>query len=1677
MIDKGGEAIILSPKSENERCYVEECVKILNESLTEVQKTRLQNFRTRYWEKNEIKEDKLHFPFEFKIKIAPSKETTVISHPPPGDNTVDDIFTKYLEHLIQKMETKEIGESYIPLRILPIFFKKISKEKGEREYNIFQAAESFDRLLIVGEPGAGKTTSLKQLTEYQAQKKDIIPVFIKLSDFDKDNLFSLIAQGLGQFMDEEMIKHYLKEGKFLILLDGLNEVGADYSNLVSKIKEFAFDPTSGYPKNRYVVTCRTNNYNNEFEERFETMEIQSLSNYLIFKVLKGIFGQEKAKEYYESMDEKVRKFCSNPLMLRMMVKQLKENKGKLIKNRARLFDSFVNSFLWDWERKKRTFASKVDIEIKKSLLSYLAYKMKVGITKENYGKAKEVMKVRFESLKSDNPNLSDTVDTILEELITNNLIKESNYQLEFMHQAIQEYFTALEISKENLPFEKYLFSKDGVEILVFVSGLKDDATDIILKLKDIDLFSAAHCAEAALSVEETVTISLVESLIKKYKDWSIGVSPNTNPVQIAKAIIALKDKFSVPLIKLFEKVYGNQNDGYYWLTIFHQHIGEFKESINELEEFIYRNPTDSLPLIALSSAYLMGGEYSKAITTSKKALKINPSNPIVLGNLVDIFLQLGNIEKAEEYIQEVKEYMDMLPWLRTIYGAIQYSKGEGFIAEAEKELKIAVEGDFNSSSPHLFLARVDINKGNIDVAIAKFKDAIKKEPMNYQLYKELAIVLEAQKEYNEAIRYWQSCLDLNPTADDAEIIDQQIRGLQSIERLLNELTEGIVSIENSATICLNLGLEFVRLPSGDTISNSKQTFYYINKALKFFDKDEHPQEYAKSKLALGIAYTRLPKDDGKPNSEEAITNLKEAIEILNLKDTPDFYAETQFNLGHGYLSLKDEDRTLSLNEAIKSYKESLKVYSPLENPSKYAEAEYNIGFAYSLLFEKNNEELNLKNAIKAYEKSLTIYRKQNYPNYYGQIKLKLGECYMSLSSQSDLKKATDLFQESLEVFEKAKYPGEYAQIQDNLGICFSKLLKGGRKINLEKSIEAFNEVLSIYPKEIFPAEYISIISQLASVYAQLPSGSYRDNLKHSIYLCEEAIEELDKEKFPKEYANIQVNIGNFYFQLPAGNSDLDRRSSLYKSIDAYNKALNIYEKENIDLEAALTKDALGSIYLELLEFDEAKRNFEEALKKCTSNDYPLEHIEIQNHLSSTYAQLAGSYPYDEILNQNIKKCNELLDKYSREENPLEYIQILSNLVFAYSNLLKGDISSNLKEAIKHDMELLNIYSKDDFPLQYMDALVNLGDLYSSLTIGDMEANLKLAIKSYTEAIKVLDKSEYPINYVIVLSDLALTGVSLSTSVQDLNFNDVINICNHFLEIYTKEHCPFEYMQIQFCLGASYINLPSGEFSNNLNMAIEAFRKSLEIAPQNIQARLNIGKAFLLKMEFDKCIQELQDLLLYQNSPIVGEVHTVLGNAYFCLERTDEAKRYFEAVLSLNPDDSQALQNLATVFEKEGKLPKAEECNEKALAINPKDFNAILNLADIYRKQQKEETINQYLKSLEAIHQGKVDRLVTSFYSMRSKLGDMSISFQDKTLIIREKKERISLVRYGLGVAYAMKGELEKAIEEFQKAIQLDQNRVIIRKGIDDLEIYLSSNPSKISAKKALEWLYEKRDSM
>ena len=256
-------------------------------------------------------------------------------------------------------------------------FGRVTEEKIPGE----EAVTKYSKIFILGKPGAGKTTFLKNLViqcNSGSFQSELIPFFVGLKYFaeaeNKSSLFNYLNQYIEQ-EDRESFRQILKLGKALICLDGLDEVlESDSQRVIREIETF----TNHYPDNQYLIACRIAAKEYIFE-KFTEVEIADFDWQQITNFANNWFKNKviKAQTFLARLEtnEPIKELASSPLLLTLLCISFEELED-FPANRARLYEEGLDILLTKWDAKRGItrdeIYKKLWVKRKKDLLSQIA---------------------------------------------------------------------------------------------------------------------------------------------------------------------------------------------------------------------------------------------------------------------------------------------------------------------------------------------------------------------------------------------------------------------------------------------------------------------------------------------------------------------------------------------------------------------------------------------------------------------------------------------------------------------------------------------------------------------------------------------------------------------------------------------------------------------------------------------------------------------------------------------------------------------------------------------------------------------------------------------------------------------------------------------------------------------------------------------------------------------------------------------------------------------------------------------------------------------------------------------------------------------------------------------------------------------------------------------------------
>lgn len=406
---------------------------------------------------------------------------------------------------------------------------RLTNEKSARENGI-TIANQYTHLMILGQPGAGKSTFLRKIGLEALKGKsgqiqgEFIPVLLELKQFTTNevNIYNIIEQEFISCqlpLAKEFTNQLLRRGKLLLLLDGLDEVpNKNFELVIDKIQEFVKE----YKQNKFVISCRTAAYRQKFQNfkefiiaDFNDQQIQQfIKNWFYSQVDKQLKTDQKCWDKINTQ-EATKELARTPLLLTFLCLEYDESQD-LPKKKATLYGNALDILLRRWSAEKRLpyepIYRQLGIDLEKIMLAEIAYDN--FATDKLFFSQPEVLN-QIQKVLDNNDNAPKNLDVgkILDAITIEQgiLVERARDVFSFSHLTLQEYLTAQHIY-DNLLVKKlvteHLTDKRWKEVFLLVAGvMRGGADDLLLLMeKELQKYINTPKLQALLNWAENVTV-------------------------------------------------------------------------------------------------------------------------------------------------------------------------------------------------------------------------------------------------------------------------------------------------------------------------------------------------------------------------------------------------------------------------------------------------------------------------------------------------------------------------------------------------------------------------------------------------------------------------------------------------------------------------------------------------------------------------------------------------------------------------------------------------------------------------------------------------------------------------------------------------------------------------------------------------------------------------------------------------------------------------------------------------------------------------------------------------------------------------------------------------------------------------------------------------------------------
>jgi hypothetical protein len=414
-------------------------------------------------------------------------------------------------------KAKDTTDVFIDLNLY-IYPRRVRIEPDEKIpsvplRSIFE--DGVGHVVLLGQPGAGKTTSLKHLCQclflddHFPSDRFSFPLLIKFRDLTAGNITSDSSILLAQLADilglrvqfpanlqtfetahertsikNKLLIEMLEEMNTLVILDGFDEF-AQLEHRETLIREISY-LAAHLNDSSMIVTSRTGDFlysvPNTAQYEISPLTKQQVSEF----ALKWLSDEKKAATFLTQVyDSPFADTTIRPLTLAHLC-AIFERIGRIPDKPKTVYRKIVNLLLEEWDQqrsvKRVSRYGQFEVDRKFEFLCNLAYVLTTEMRKTSF--AEDHLLRAYDKIYVDCELVKGEANQVVRELETHTgLVVQSGYdEYEFAHKSLQEYLSAEYLVKlPSIPSEQEVLSTLANELALAIS-ISSNATDYFSEL-------------------------------------------------------------------------------------------------------------------------------------------------------------------------------------------------------------------------------------------------------------------------------------------------------------------------------------------------------------------------------------------------------------------------------------------------------------------------------------------------------------------------------------------------------------------------------------------------------------------------------------------------------------------------------------------------------------------------------------------------------------------------------------------------------------------------------------------------------------------------------------------------------------------------------------------------------------------------------------------------------------------------------------------------------------------------------------------------------------------------------------------------------------------------------------------------------------------------------------------
>jgi tetratricopeptide (TPR) repeat protein len=188
--------------------------------------------------------------------------------------------------------------------------------------------------------------------------------------------------------------------------------------------------------------------------------------------------------------------------------------------------------------------------------------------------------------------------------------------------------------------------------------------------------------------------------------------------------------------------------------------GRIDEALKHYRKAMDIQPDDPLPPCNIADILANQGRIDEAVAWYQKALKIQPDCVMAHNNLGELLARQGRLDEAAEHYRQVLKIQPDYAAAYCNLGNVWMARGQLEKAEAKYRKALEIEPDYAMARSNL--GNIFARQGRLDEALTHYYKALEIQPTLAMAHNNLGDILVARGQFPEALDHYRQALESQP---------------------------------------------------------------------------------------------------------------------------------------------------------------------------------------------------------------------------------------------------------------------------------------------------------------------------------------------------------------------------------------------------------------------------------------------------------------------------------------------------------------------------------------------------------------------------------------------------------------------------------------------------------------------------------------------------------------------------------------------------------------------------------------------------------------------------------------------------------------------------------------------------------------------------------------------------